>query len=164
MTRPAIDTGPTLPVTIQTPAHLDLDGPDDLRHGGNFAVAGCAGEPGANMHHVRKINMVGHPVNPDPGNRLLLVPVSLQLPDFQAHERMAGFDAGLHCGDSGNGRLGSEAVTEKARDGVVTCMEFMTECDRLAWRAVPKIQRQDVHERRKGGNNNSNYYQSADEP
>jgi len=164
MTRPAIDTCLVLPVTVQAPAHFDLDGPDDLRHGGHFTVAGGASEAGADMHHVREINEVRHPVDPDPGDRLLLVPVTLQLLNFQAHERMAGLHAGRYCRDSGNGGLVSVAVAEETRDGVVTCMEFMAERDRLVWRAVLTIQGQNIHECQNRRNNRGSGDQCADKP
>lgn len=166
MTRPAIDTGFMLPVTVPTPAHLNLDGSGDTRHSGHFAVAGGANDAGAYMHHVREINMVRHPVDSDPGDRLLFFPILNQFPDFRsvlADEQVAG-TAISHCRDAGNRGLGSVAVTEETRDSVVTCMDFMTEGDRLDRRTVPKIQRQDVQECQNGGKNNSSGDQSANKP
>jgi hypothetical protein len=55
-------------------------------------------------------------------------------------------------------------VTEEAWDGVVTCMHFMTEGDRLAWRAVQKIQRQNIQECQNGGKNNRSGDQSSNKP
>src|SRR5208283_5717931 len=84
MTRPAIDTGLMLPVTVQAPAHLDLDGPGDMCHGGHFAVAGSANQAGADMHHVREINVVRHPVDSHPGDRLLFFPIPGQFLYFRS--------------------------------------------------------------------------------
>lgn len=166
MTRPAIDTGLMLPVTIQAPAHLDLDGPGDMRHGGHFAVAGGADEAGADMHHVREINVVRRPVDSVPGDRLLFFPILNQFLDFRSvlgDEQVAG-PAISHCRDAGNRGPGSVTVTEEARDGVVACMHFMTEGDRLDRRAVLKIQRQNVQECQNCGKNSSSGNQSANKP
>lgn len=155
-----------LPVTVQAPAHLDLDGPGDTRHGGDFAMAFGADEAGADMHHVREINVVRHPVDSVPGDRLLFFPIPNEFLDLRSvlgDEQVAG-PAISHCRDAGNRGLGSVAVTEEARDGVVTCMHFMTKGDRLDWRAVPKIQRQNVHECQNGGKNSRSSDQSANKP
>lgn len=155
-----------LPVTVQAPSHLDLDGPGDTLHGGHFAVADSAGEAGADMHHVRKIDVVRHPVDSDPGDQLLLFPILIQFPDFRSvlgDEQVAGPAIG-HCRDSGNRGSGSVAVAEKTGDGVVARMDFMTEGDRLDRRAVLKIKRENVHECQKSGKDGSSDDQSAYEP
>jgi hypothetical protein len=43
-------------------------------------------------------------------------------------------------------------------------MDFMTEGDRLEWRAALVIQRQNVHKRQSGGKNSSSSDQCADKP
>jgi hypothetical protein len=43
-------------------------------------------------------------------------------------------------------------MTEEARNSVVAGMLLMAEGDRLDRRAVPKIERQNVHERKDGEN------------
>ncbi len=166
MTCPAIDTGLMLPVAVQAPAHLDLDGPGDTRHGGHFAVAGGANQAGADMHHVREINVVRHPVDSDPGDWLLFFPIPGQ---FLYSRSVLGYElvasaAISHCRDAGNIGLGSIAVAEEARYCVVTRMDFMTKGDRLDRRVVLKIQRQNVHEHQNGGKNNSGGDQCADKP
>lgn len=80
---PAIDAGLMLPVTTQAPAHLETGRASDPLHCGHLAVTGAAVYPGADMHHVRKIDMVRQAVDPDPGDRLLPVPISHQFLDFR---------------------------------------------------------------------------------
>ena len=164
MTRPAIDTGFIPSVTVQTPAHLEIDETGERLHGGNFAVAGGAVESGTDMHHVRKIDMVGQEVNPDPRDRLLLFPESCQIFDFQTYDRMACRHAGRNRRNAGDRRLGGIAVTEEAMDTVFASMHPMTEGERLNRRPVPEIERQDVQERQDGGNNAHRYDQSANKP
>ena len=140
MTRPAIDTGLVLPVTVQAPPHLEIDGPGDPFHGGHLAVAGGADKSGAEMHHVREIDVVRQAVDPDPGDRLPFVPVRHQFLDFRSvrgDEQMAG-PAVRHRRDAGDRRLRGVAVTEEARDAVVAGMHLMAEGDRLERRAVPE--------------------------
>ncbi len=166
MACPAIDARLMLPVTVEAPAHFDLLRPGDTRHACHVSVARAAGEAGTDMHHVREINVVRHPVDPDPGDGLFVLPVGHELLDFRSvlgDEQVAG-PAISHCRDAGNRGLGSVAVTEETRDGVLTCMDFMTEGDRLDWRAIPKVQRQNVHECQSGGKNRSNDDQSANQP
>ena len=166
MTCPAIDTGVMLPVTVQAPAHLDLDGAGDTCHGGHFAVAGGANQAGADMHHMREINVVRHPVDSDPGDWLLFFPIPVKFLYFRSIlcDKQVASPAISHCRDAGNRGLGSIAVAEEAWDGVVTCMDFMTKGDRLDWRAVPKIQRQIVHDCQNGGKNSGSGDQCANKP
>src|SRR6185369_2769222 len=81
MTGPAIDAGLVLAVTSQAPSHLETGCAGDPLHGRHFAVTGGTGDSGTDMHHVREIDMVRQAVDPDPLNRLLLVPVGHQLLD-----------------------------------------------------------------------------------
>jgi hypothetical protein len=155
-----------LPVTVQAPAHFDLLFSGDPRHSCHVSVTLGARATCANMHHVWKIDKVRHPVNPDPGDRLLVFPVRHELFYFRSilgDEQVAG-PAISHCRDAGNRGPGSVAMTEEARDGVVPCMDFMTEGDRLEWSAALVIQRQNVHKRQSGGKNSSNSDQRPDKP
>src|SRR5574337_157052 len=133
MTRPAIDARLMLSVTVQAPPHLDLDFPGNARHAGNVSMTGTACESSAYMHHVRKIDVVRHPVDPDPGDRFFVVPVHHELLYFRfvpRDEQMAG-PAVRHRGDTGDGRLRGVSVAKEARDAVVSGMDFVTEGDRL---------------------------------
>ena len=76
---------------------------------------------------------------------------------------MAG-PAGRYSGDAGNRRFRCKTVTEEAMDCVVAGMYLMTECNRLNRRAVPEIQRQEIHQCHSGGNNNRSCNQSGNEP
>ena len=166
MTRPAIDAGFMLLMTVQAPAHVEFDGPGETRHCRHLAVASGADESGAYVHHVREINMVRHSVDPDPGDRLFFFPVLHQFLDFRGvlgDEKMAS-PAVRHGRDAGNARLRSVAVTEEARDGVIAGMYLVVEGDRLDRGAVPKIERQNVHERKDGGKSERRGNQSAYEP
>jgi hypothetical protein len=163
MTRPAIDNRLMLSMTVQAPAHIDFDRSSDTRHCSHITVAARAEESGANMHHVREIDMVRHMVHPDPGNRFFFSPVHHQLFYFRgvlSNEQVAG-PAVRNCGNAGNARLRSIAVTEEARNAVVACMYLMAEGNRLDRRAVPKVQRQNVHEHRTGDKGERSSGQSA---
>ena len=152
MARPAIDTCLMLSMTVQAPTHVDLDGPGDPRHGSHIAVAARTDESGTNMHHVRKIDVVRHVVDPDPGNWFFFLPVSHQIFYFRrilGNELVAG-PAVRDSGNAGNRRLWSVAVTEQARNAVLARMHLMAEGDRLNRRAIPTVQRQYVHEHRAG--------------
>jgi hypothetical protein len=166
MTRPAIDARLMLPVTVQTPAHVQFDGPGNTRHCSHIAVAAGTDKSRAYMHHVREIDVVRHAVYPDPGDRLFFLPVLHQLFDFRSvlgDEQMAG-PAVRHRGDAGNARLWSGAVTEETGDGVVASMILVAEGDRLDRGAVPEVQRQIVHERHSGKQSRSRHDQPVNEP
>jgi len=166
MTRPAIDARFMLPVAVKAPAHFYLTRPGDARHACHIPMAGGTGEAGADMHHVREIDEVRHPVDPDPRDRLFILPVGHELFDLRGvlgYEQVASPAIG-NCRDAGNRRLGSGAMTEQARDSVVTGMDFMTEGNRLNWSAVMKIQRQNVHENQHSDKRNCRDNQSANEP
>jgi hypothetical protein len=152
MARPAIDTCLMLPMATQAPAHVDFDSPGYTRHCSNILVATCAEESGSNMHHVREIDMVRHVVHSDPGNRFFFSPVRHQFFYFRrvlSNEHMAG-PAVRDCGNAGDRRPRSITVTEQAWNAVVASMHLVTEGDRLDRRAVPKVQRQNIHEHRTG--------------
>lgn len=166
MTRPAIDAGVLLPVTVHAPAHLEIGGTGDPFHGRNLAVASGADKSGADMHHVREIDVVRHSVDPDPGDRLPFIPILHQLFDFRGvlrDEQVAG-PAVRHRGDAGNARLRSMTVTKEARNAAVTGMNFVAEGERLDRGAVPKIQRQIVHERKGGDKNDRGSDHPPDKP
>ena len=148
MTRPAIGAGFMLFMTAQAPAHFYLLLPGDARHACHVPVALTARAAGADMNHVREINMVRHMVDPDPGDWFLFIPIRHQFFDLRSilsDPQMAGPAVG-HGGDAGDGRLRSGTVTEEAGDGVIARVELMAEGNRLDRRAVPKIQRKIVHE------------------
>jgi len=129
-------------------------------------VAAGADKSGANMHLMWKINMVRHSVDPHPRDRLAFFPVLFQLFDFRGipgDELMAGA-AVRHGRNAGNMRFRGLAMTEEARDSVVPGMHLMAEGDRLGWRAVPKIQRQIVHECEAGQGGKDDDSQPADKP
>ncbi len=83
MARPAIDTGLMLFMTAQAPAHLYLTRPGDTRHACHIPMAGGTGEACADMHHVREIDKVRHPVDPDPRYRFFIRPVGHELLDLR---------------------------------------------------------------------------------
>ena len=133
MTYPAIDTGLMLTMTVQAPPHLETGGPGDALHGSNCTVTGSAIDFGANVHHVREIDMIRQAVNSDPGDRLPFFLVRHQFFDLRCvrrNELMAG-TAVSHCRNAGQRRLRSVAVTEEAMDAVITGMLFMAESERL---------------------------------
>lgn len=106
------------------------------------------------MHHVREINMVRHVVDPDPGDGFFFIPKHHELFDFGgvlSNEQVAGA-AVRNCGNAGDRGLRGITMTEEARNSVVAGMLLMAEGDRLDRRAVPKIERQNVHERKDGEN------------
>jgi hypothetical protein len=153
-------------MAVQTPTHLDLDRAGYTLHSCHAAVAVCAGEAGADMHHVREINVIRHVVNSDPGDRLLFFPVIHQFFDFRSvlsNEQVAS-TAVRNCGNTRDRGLWGITMTEEARNRVVAGMLLMTEGDRLNRRAIPKIDRQNVHERKAGENNNKNDEKPADKP
>ena len=84
MTGPAIDAGLIVPMTVQTPSHPQAERAGDAFHGRHFAMTGATVNLGAQMHHVREIDMIGQIVDPDPEDRLLLFPVGQQLLDFRS--------------------------------------------------------------------------------
>lgn len=67
-------------------------------------------------------------------------------------------------GDAGDRRLRRVAVTEKTRDAVVAGMLLMAEGNRLAWRAVLKIEWQIVHKDQDGDNDANRNDKTADKP
>jgi hypothetical protein len=100
------------------------------------------------MHHVREIDEIRHPVSSDPGDGFFSLPVPHQFFDFRivlGNKQVAG-PAISHCRNAGDRGLGSVAMTEQARDAVVTRMDFVTKSDRLNRGMVPKVQRQNIHE------------------
>ena len=120
MTRPAIDAGLMLPVATQAPAHLETGRAIDPLHGDHISVADAAVNPGADMHHVREIDMVRQAVDPDPGERLLPVPVShqfLYFRRFRGNVEVAG-TAVSYRGDAGETGNRSVAVTVEAWNAV----------------------------------------------
>ena len=166
MTRPAIDARLMLPVTVEAPAHFYLTRPGDTRHACDVPMALAANTADADMHHVREIDEVRHPVDPYPGNGLFILPERHEFLNFRSvlgYEQVTGPAIG-NCRDAGNRGLGSGSVTEEARDSVVTSMDFMTEGDRLDRRAVTKIQRQNVHESQDGKKNDQRRGKTADKP
>src|SRR5512143_2794359 len=149
MARPAIDTRLMLLVTAQAPAHPDLYRPGDSLHGGHIAVAGRTRKTGPYVHHVREVDVVGHPVDPDPGNRFFIVPVRHELFYFRrvlGNEQMT-CAAVRYCGDAGYRGSRTVTVPEKAGDAVVPRMHFVTEDERLDGRAVAQVERQNVQVR-----------------
>src|SRR5512143_232899 len=166
MTRPAIDACLMLAMAVQAPTHLDLDRAGDTLHSCHAAVAVSTGEASANMHHVRKIDEVRHAVDPDPGDRLFIFPVRHQLFYFRgvlSNEQVAGA-AISNRGNAGDCRFWGITMAEETRDSVVTGMLFMTEGDRLDRRAIMKIERQNVHERKDGEKSDKDDEQPADKP
>lgn len=104
------------------------------------------------MHHVREIDEIRHPVNPDPGDGSLVFPVRHEFLDFRSvlgNKQVAG-PAISHCRNAGDRGFGSVTVTEQTGDAVVTRMDFVTKSDRLNRGVVPKVQRQNVHEGQNG--------------
>jgi hypothetical protein len=166
VTRPAIDARIMLPVTVKAPAHFYLTRPGDARHACHVPMALAANTAGADMHHVREIDEVRHPVDPYPGDGLFILPVRHEFLNFRSvlgYEQVTGPAIG-DCRDAGNRGLGSGPVTEEAWDSVVAGMNFVTEGDRLDRRVVPKIQRQNIHECQDGDENKRRDCQSAKKP
>ncbi len=133
-----------LPMAVQAPPHFERDRPCDSIHGRHLAVAGGTLKVGMNMHHVGKVDVIRQPVDPDPGYRLLFIPIPRKFPDFRSirgNEQMTG-PTGCHRRDTGDRRLRGETVTEEALDAVGAGMHLMTEGERLGRRAVAKVQRQ----------------------
>ncbi len=131
-----------LPVAVKAPAHFYLTRPGDARHACHVPMAGSTGEAGADVHHMREIDEVRHPVDPDPRDGLFILPVGHELFDLRGvlgYEQVTSPAIG-NCRDAGNRRLGSGAVAEQARDPVVTGMDFVTESERLDRSAVMRIQ------------------------
>src|SRR5512138_2393888 len=146
MACPTIYTGLMLSMTVQAPPHLETGEPGDPAHGGHLAVADRAGKVDVDMNHVREIDMIRQPVDPDPGDWLPLFPVPHQLLDFRSvrgDEQVAGPTVG-HGRETGNRRLRRIAMAEEAMDAVVAGMHLMAEGERLDRRTIPKIQRQTV--------------------
>ena len=143
MTRPAINACLVLPVTSQAPAHFDFTRPFDTRHRSDVPVAITADSSSANMHHMREVDKIRNPIDPDPWNRFFILPVGHELFYFRrilSNKEVAG-PAISNCRYAGNRRLRSIAVTKEARDAVVTGVDLVAEGDRLDWRAVKKIER-----------------------
>ena len=129
-------------------------------------MTGRAGQPGPDMHHVREVDVVRHPVDPDPGNGLFFVPVCHELFYFRSvlgNEQMTS-PAVRYRGDAGNGGFRSVAVAEKAGDAVVPRMDFVTEGGRLDGRAVPQVERQNVQVRQDREQRGRSCNKSSDEP
>ena len=166
MTGPAIDACLMPAMTVQAPTHLDLDRAGDTLHSCHVAMAVCAGEASANMHHMREIDEVRHAVNPDPGDGFFFIPIHHKLFDLRgvlSNEQVAGA-AVSNRGNAGDCGLWGIAMTEEARDSVVAGMLLMAEGDRLDRRAIPEIERQNVHERKDGENSDKDDEQPADKP
>ena len=120
MTGPAIDAGLMLPMAPQAPSHLETGRTADPLHCRHIAVTGGTVDPGADMHYVREIDMVRQAVDPDPGDRLVPVPVSHQLLDFRSfggNIQVAGTTV-RYGRDAGYLRLISIAMAIEARDAV----------------------------------------------
>ncbi len=166
MARPAIGARLILLVAAETPAHPDLDRPRDARHGRDVAVAVGTDAAGPDVHHVREIDMVRHPIDPDPGDRLLVFPVRHKLLDFRRilrNEQMAGPAVG-NSGNAGGRGLGRCAVAKKTRNAVVACVDFVAEGNRLYRGTVAQVQRQNIHERQYDDKNNSCCGQPRNKP
>ncbi len=164
--RPAIDTGLMLFMTAQAPAHLYLMRAGYARHSCHIPMAGDTGEACADMHHVREIDEVRHPVDPHPRDRFFILPVGHELLDLRGvlgYEQVASPAVGNRR-DAGNRRFGSGAMTEQARNSVVAGMDLVTEGDRLNRRSVPNVEWQNIHERKDGENNDKDYEEPADKP
>src|SRR5512143_1963309 len=124
MTGPAVDACLMPAMAVQAPTHLDLDRAGDTLHSRYAAVAVCAGEASANMHHVREIDVIRNAVDPDPGDRLLFFPVIHQFLDFRgvlSNEQVAGA-AVSNRGNAGDSRFWGITMAEEARDSVVAGM------------------------------------------
>jgi hypothetical protein len=71
-------------MAIQAPAHLDGDHPAGDGHLGDLAMTDFAGKVRPAVHHMGEIGVFRYPVQTDPGDRLLLLPVACQFDDFRA--------------------------------------------------------------------------------
>jgi len=93
----------------------------------------AASDLGPDMHHMRKINMVGQLVNPYPGNRFPAFPVFRELFD----RRAVGGNVLVTSAAEGQIRNSCDrtgldmAMTETAVDLIVAGMEFVAERKRL---------------------------------
>jgi len=166
MAGPAIDAGLMLAMAVQAPSHFDFDAPGNPFHGGNVAVTRAAVLAGPYMHHVREIDEVWHAIDPDPGDRLFIFPIGHKLFDFRRvlSNKQVTCTAVRNRGNAGNrGRWGI-AMAEKTRNAIVASVFLMAEGDRLDRGSVPKIERQNVHERKDGENSDKNDEQPADKP
>jgi|GEM_PF-3330956 len=158
MAGPAVDADLFLLVAVEAPAHLEVRNAGDQVHGGDVAVAGGAVQPCTHMHHVGEIDVVRQGIDPDPGDRLILLSVCLQLRDLEVESRMACLHAERNGRDAGSWRFGSGPVAEEAMDAIVSGMFFMAEWKGLQRRALMQVERQVVHQDQaadEGGNGNS---------
>jgi hypothetical protein len=166
MTGPAVNAGLVLFMASETPAHFDFTRPFNAYHRSYIPVAIAANSTRADVHHMRKVNEVWHPIDPDPGNRFLIFPVGHEFFNFRrilSNEEVAGpaIGNGWYAGDC---RLRRVAVTEEAWDCVITGVNLVTESYRLDWRTVPEIERQNIHERKDGQKNNTCCDKAFDKP
>src|SRR4051812_8665579 len=69
-------------VTVDAPAHVERRGLVNLLHVLDLAVTRLAGDAGVHVSHVRKVNVLGKLVDPNPRHRLLLVPEAGELGDL----------------------------------------------------------------------------------
>ena len=155
-----------LPVTSQAPTHLEIGRTADPVHRGHLAVTGAAVNLGADMHHMREINMIWKTIDPDPWNRFAFVPVEHQLHDlrFVRRDELVAGPAVGHRRDAGDRRFCGVSVTIETLDAVITGMLFMAEGDRLDRRAIHQIQRQNVHQCQNGNNSAYQGDQAANTP
>lgn len=135
-------------VAVQAPAHLEAGCARDPLHGGHSAVTVAAVDAGADMHHVREIDMVRQAVDPDPGDGFLPVPITRQLLyfwGFRGNVEVTG-TAVRHRGDAGEPRVCDLAVTVSAVDAVDPGMQRMAERDGLGRSCFREIKGQQVQQ------------------
>ena len=129
MASPAVDARLLPAMAVQTPPHPETVRTGDAFHRRYIAMTGATVDFAAKMHHMREINMIREIVDPDPGDRFLLLPVGQQLLDFRSvggDEEVAG-PAIRHRREAGERRFRRVRVAVEAVHAVVAGMDLMAE-------------------------------------
>lgn len=129
----AIDAHLSLTVTAHTGTHRQVLVLFHLLHGLYGTVTGLTGESILNVGPVLKENKVWHPGDLGPGDRFLPVPEAFKFLHFRFSRRrdLVAAHAAAYRGYSSHRGSASERMTILTGDLEFTCVDLMTERDRL---------------------------------
>ena len=118
-----------LPVTIDTPAHIEGVGHLDHIHSVDLSMTFRAVHASLNMGGMTELNVVGHVVNFDPLDGTTFLPVASELLDMRAIGRYLGMTvhAGIDAGDRGMRAFTRANMAVATGDFVDTAVELVAE-------------------------------------